>query len=68
MNEKVTMTRDLLRAVYLKKIDDALAAPWPWSREFSDEDRKLLHVQRDYWRTAPDAEMDRLLGLYNGEP
>jgi hypothetical protein len=56
------MTRDELKAAISNGVDRILSMPGIRLFIHADE-RRLLLGQQSYWQTAPDAELDRLLGL-----
>lgn len=61
------MDKEELRKQALRDIDAALSAPWIVQRFVKEETRKLLRASRSYWQSASDAELDRLLILYEKE-
>jgi hypothetical protein len=54
------VTRDELKAATLAGIDRVLMLP---RLLVGYDSRRLLYAQQSYWQTAPDVELDRLLGL-----
>jgi hypothetical protein len=61
-------TPDELRRSILEAVDATLEAPWIISRWITEERRRLLRAQRRYWSSAPAADLERLLSLYQSEP
>lgn len=64
----VSFTPESLRAAVVDGCDRVLGAPWVVQRFISDDQRRILRAQREFWKFDTTGQVNRLLELVNKEP